>query len=187
MKGLYGDSRLSRQFWRRVAIATNGCWIWLGRLRKGYGRFQLSNRKVTAHRFCFETLVKPLGPPPPVGIDLDHTCRIRSCVNPDHLEPVTRLTNLKRSPLRYPTHCPLGHSYIAINTRRTKTGGRACRVCNLIHRLNRRGHQCELSTSVKARLSHGEIVDELITISMSKRFSRKELEELFLSVASSTG
>ncbi len=71
------------------------CWVWKYSLDgRGYG--QLWNRKagqpVRAHRFYYELLVGPI----PVGLDLDHLCRVKRCVNPDHLEPVTRAENIRR-------------------------------------------------------------------------------------------
>jgi HNH endonuclease len=65
----------------------------------------------------------------PRGVDLDHKCRVRCCINPDHLEPVTHSENLKRSPLMgrqaHKTHCPKGHPYSGTNNR----GQRICHTC----------------------------------------------------------
>jgi hypothetical protein len=74
-------------------VAPNGCWVW----RKatdpnGYGRFWFDGRMLGAHRVSYQLLVGPV----PEGLDLDHLCRNRRCVNPSHLEPVTRRTNLVR-------------------------------------------------------------------------------------------
>src|SRR5699024_1617461 len=86
-------------------------------------------RMKLAHRVSYETFAGPI----PEGLDLDHLCRNRSCVNPEHLEPVTRSENLRRSPLmargQDKTHCPHGHEYSPENTRITKAGARACRTC----------------------------------------------------------
>ena len=76
------------------------CWIWTGkRVHNGYGTFsyRVAGKRVYhyAHRYGYEALVGPIPP----GLDLDHLCRRRDCVNPDHLEPVTRRENLSRSPL----------------------------------------------------------------------------------------
>lgn len=70
------------------------CWVWTAaRHGKGYGMFSVDRkRKVRAHRFAYEMMVGPI----PEGLDLDHLCRNRACVNPEHLEPVTRSVNLKR-------------------------------------------------------------------------------------------
>ena len=113
---LVGQSR----FWSKVD-ATGDCWIWTGALASGYGRFYLNGQLRPAHRVAYETLVGSI----PRGLDLDHLCRVRSCVNPDHLEPVTRAENLRRGYL-FPIamlnlakeRCPHGHLYTFRRSRR---------------------------------------------------------------------
>ena len=74
-----------------------GCWLWLGGLnQKGYPQFKHQQRTWRAHRFMYERAKGPL----PEGLTLDHLCRVRSCVNPDHLEPVTHAENCRRRPSR---------------------------------------------------------------------------------------
>ena len=69
------------------------CWIWTGtRLRDGYGRVNRDGRTVAAHRAVYEHLVGPIGE----GLVLDHLCRNKSCVRPEHLEPVSFFENLRR-------------------------------------------------------------------------------------------
>lgn len=69
---------------------SGGCWMWLGRVgTDGYGRFGHD----PAHRRIYQLFCGPI----PSGLQLDHLCRTRLCVNPDHLEPVTASENLKRS------------------------------------------------------------------------------------------
>lgn len=76
--------------WHR---APGQCWVWTAATTEGYGRFHLTGRTlVLAHRFSYETTVGPV----PDGLDLDHVCRRRICINPAHLEPVTRQINLLR-------------------------------------------------------------------------------------------
>jgi hypothetical protein len=97
---IFGDDEA--RFWQKVS--KNGpvpdyaphlgpCWLWTGGLDgKGYGQFGLGGKHVRAHRFAYELLVKPI----PAGLDLDHLCRVITCVNPAHLEPVTRQVNRQR-------------------------------------------------------------------------------------------
>lgn len=69
------------------------CWIWQRAFDgTGYGRACHDGRMFQAHRFIYERLVGPI----PEGMQLDHLCRVRSCVNPSHLEPVTNATNTRR-------------------------------------------------------------------------------------------
>lgn len=76
----------------RVDIES-GCWIWTAAMhRNGYGAVRWKGQLYKAHRFAFEMLRHPV----PSGLDLDHLCRRRNCVNPFHLEPVTRSENLRR-------------------------------------------------------------------------------------------
>jgi hypothetical protein len=70
------------------------CWIWLLKTNKtGYGYDNIEGRQVLAHRRYYEDARGPI----PAGLQLDHLCRQRLCVNPDHLEPVTPLENTRRS------------------------------------------------------------------------------------------
>lgn len=70
-----------------------GCWLWTGtRNRGGYGDFRMPEGPRRAHRLAYENLVGPI----PEGLELDHLCRVRNCVNPQHLEPVTRSENARR-------------------------------------------------------------------------------------------
>jgi hypothetical protein len=70
-----------------------GCWLWLGQLnRNGYGYVSVGGRKRVAHRVVWEVFVGPV----PEGMVLDHTCRVRCCCNPNHIEPVTVRTNTRR-------------------------------------------------------------------------------------------
>jgi HNH endonuclease len=123
----------TERFWPKVQ-KTDGCWLWLaGRGNTGYGSFWAGAEQTTAHRFAYELLV---GPVPP-GLDLDHLCRVRHCVNPAHLEPVTRNENLMRGTSTLiaiaaaKTHCPQGHEYTAKNTYLISGKHRKCRTCQL--------------------------------------------------------
>ena len=112
------------------------CWVWTAYLNHaGYGQMALDGVRHPAHRAVYMVLVGPI----PEGLDLDHLCRNRACVNPDHLEPVTRSVNLSRGVGSGPraalvTHCPAGHPYSPQNTYLSKRG-RNCRAC---HRISNR-------------------------------------------------
>jgi hypothetical protein len=66
------------------------CWLWKGKtIRKGYGHFRLNGKLVYAHRYSYETFVGPI----PEGMTIDHRCNNPPCVNPDHLQVVSKLQN----------------------------------------------------------------------------------------------
>lgn len=141
------DTATARRFWSKVRILDNGCWLWIaGADASGYGSFRLAGQSHRAHVLAFTLFGRHI----PAGLVLDHTCHNttadcpggaaclhRRCVNPDHLEPVTRGVNLNRSPLVIPigewhiakTHCPAGHPYAGDNLYLRKSGARACREC----------------------------------------------------------
>jgi HNH endonuclease len=108
----------------------DGCWQWIGRTRDdGYGLFSIRRHRMLAHRFAYEWLVGQI----PTDT-LDHLCRNPSCVNPSHLEPVSRGENVLRgrsipAANRAKTRCPQGHPYDEENTYWTATGGRQCKAC----------------------------------------------------------
>lgn len=102
-----------------------GCWLWSGSSHSsGYGQFSVAAHPERAHRHAYETLVGPV----PDGLELDHLCRVRCCVNPAHLEPVTHAENLRRgeSGMAKRTHCPKGHPY---DPHKSRIGGRRCYPC----------------------------------------------------------
>lgn len=119
------------RFWPKVEKQEGGCWLWLSTItRDGYGHFWLQGKLVSAHRFAYELLVGPI----PSGLTLDHLCRVRACVKPEHLEPVTVRDNVLRgnghSALNaQKTQCPQGHQYDLFNTYLIPSGGRGCRAC----------------------------------------------------------
>jgi hypothetical protein len=113
----------------------SGCWLWTGRLIKGYGILLHDDKMHQGHRLVYE-LLKGTIPP---GLQLDHLCRTPACVNPDHLEPVTPRENVRRgkvSELRVKLeYCKNGHPLNGENLRlkpRNDTGQlrRVCRICN---------------------------------------------------------
>lgn len=69
------------------------CWLWRAQLdRDGYGRFSLNGQRRGAHRVAYEAIHGPMAP----GMTIDHICRVRHCVNPDHLEAITHKENVNR-------------------------------------------------------------------------------------------
>lgn len=107
---------------------TDGCWPWTAsRNNRGYGCFAMDGRSKSAfaHRVAFEHWRTPIPP----GMEVDHLCRTRHCVNPDHLELVTHQQNLLRSPRNQKLVCPHGHT---LNNCYTINRKRVCRTCKSI-------------------------------------------------------
>lgn len=114
----------------------SGCTLWLGSLdRDGYGQVALGPRGASpamAHRAAYETFVGPI----PQGLEIDHTCTNRACINPFHLEPVTHLENVHRGRLVQET-CGRGHLFDEANTySRTNASGRIGRRCRTCFRMS---------------------------------------------------
>ena len=114
----------------------SGCWLWMGECNsKGYPWIRRGrSRKIMAHRLIYEQMRGPI----PVGLTLDHLCRVRCCMNPSHLEPVTNAVNILRGESWSARNarkvmCPTGHLYLPENTsviRRTNGSTfRRCRRC----------------------------------------------------------
>jgi len=127
------SGKLPPRFWAKVQESGEGCWEWTAsKSAGGYGKFSRpghGNGWDYAHRVAYVALVGEVGE----GLDLDHLCRVRHCVNPEHLEPVTRKENLRRGvgPTGInanKTHCIRGHEFTEENTFR-EPGGRRCREC----------------------------------------------------------
>ncbi|MFF4489471.1 HNH endonuclease signature motif containing protein [Streptomyces sp. NPDC001544] len=121
------------RFWSKVE-KTATCWLWTAyKNANGYGRFNSGGRHgriVFAHRWAYEQRFGAI----PEGLALDHLCRVRHCVNPEHLEPVTSRTNTMRGETiaarhATKTHCDNGHEYTPENTRISTGGRRCCRAC----------------------------------------------------------
>ena len=116
---------------------TESCWQWTGHTRGGYGLVRHEARLKSAHRVVYEALRGPIQD----GLMLDHLCRNRGCVNPDHLEAVPHRINVLRGigpPAQHArkTHCTRGHEFSSSNTtllRRNHDSWsgleRACRIC----------------------------------------------------------
>ena len=115
---------------RRVVVDDGGCWRCTLTHIDGYAQVRVDGRIQYAHRVVYEWLVDQI----PSGLTLDHLCRVRDCVRPDHLEPVTMRENLMRGSTfvarnAAKTHCPSGHPYTGVNLYLNPQGGRECRAC----------------------------------------------------------
>jgi HNH endonuclease len=123
-------SRTAKPFDHYVEQLPNGCREWRGsrRASNGYGRYWHDGRMVTAHRYAYERQHGAI----PAGLEIDHTCRNRACVNPAHMEVVTHRENVLRGDgmaarRARRTHCPKGHPYDMVE----RDGRRRCRRCYL--------------------------------------------------------
>ena len=118
------------------------CWNWK-RLNKtlGYGVININGKPVFAHRLMYEKTGRKI----PDNLELDHLCRNRACVNPDHLEAVTHKENIARSPIhisvirRSKTHCKWGHSFKGSIKYKNS---RKCRIC---------GNECQKKYYLKKK------------------------------------
>lgn len=114
-----------KRFWDKVD-KSGDCWIWLSYIdNHGYGRFSSHGRSVRAHRFSYELSKGSI----PSGFEVDHNCRNRSCVNPDHLDAVTRADHARRSISAIKNYCVHGHEFTFSNTYFRSNGNRTCRAC----------------------------------------------------------
>jgi hypothetical protein len=126
---------LEERFREKFVIdASSGCWLWTGATdRGGYGQFAVfAGNASIAHRVSYRIYRGEI----PEGLQLDHLCRVRHCVNPDHLEPVTHRENMRRGvhACSLKTHCPRGHAYDEENTYWIQGRRRQCRACGRIAR-----------------------------------------------------
>ena len=146
-------SRIYERLINHLSADNNGCWLYKTPAKSGYGQFGIGRSKAyRAHRVSYEIHKGKT----PVGYHIDHTCSVKNCCNPDHLEAVTPKENTRRAWKRgeakvHPedirlkagrignaaavkaklarTHCKKGHEYTPENTRKIPTGGRDCKQC----------------------------------------------------------
>lgn len=126
---------IDRLWVKSIIDEATGCWLFLGsRTSEGYGRIRDGGRVRFAHRAAYEKLIGPV----PEGLTLDHVrsrgCQYKNCWNPDHLEPVSSIENIRRGGSSIKTSCPQGHPYDGHN----KKGGRICLTCRRLQ--NNRSH-----------------------------------------------
>ena len=124
----YQHGNAQKRFYRFMN-KSDGCWLWKGFVGKnGYGQFTENSKTILAHRWSYENSYGKIRK----DREIDHLCRNRGCVNPNHLEAVTCKENIRRGETgkwqRDKTHCPSGHSYELAYVR--PNGHRSCRICN---------------------------------------------------------
>lgn len=129
---------LRERLMEKVVVSDDGCWEWTGQTNgRGYGVIwtMRHQNKEYVHRLSYEFVHGPI----PAGLEIDHLCRNRGCVNPAHLEAVTRRVNQLRGYSvsgrnARKTHCPKGHEFTPENTYFPPTGGRQCVQCRREYR-----------------------------------------------------
>lgn len=135
--------RTTTGFWGHVN-KTPTCWLYVGYCNSdGYGVYSPHSKvNVLAHRYVLGEI--------PEGMEVDHLCRVRNCVNPEHLEIVTHEENMHRAPFVIEqmnrTHCPQNHEYTVENTK-YYNGKRVCHTCRLERNREYRKRKKELKTN----------------------------------------
>lgn len=146
---------LEARFWNKVDRASDeGCWTWMaGTYPSGYGMIYLPPDTTTgAHRISYEIHKGPI----PEGLEIDHLCSVRTCVNPMHLEAVTHRENMHRTPNSVfaleaaKTHCSNGHEFTPENTyvRPSRPNARNCRSCKRVFDAGARARKREARRAV---------------------------------------
>jgi len=128
------NSNTIQCFWDKVDI-TPRCWVWNAcKHITGYGLFWNGYKSSRAHRFSYELCVDKI----PSGLCIDHLCRNRACVNPNHLEVVTNKENIGRGLTgvknKHKIHCKYGHRITNENVYVHPNGSVVCRICSYNHR-----------------------------------------------------
>lgn len=126
-----------------IPVTESGCLIWIGYTNEyGYGKITVNDKAKWVHRVAYELAKGRIEK----GLDIDHLCRVRCCINPDHLEAVTRRVNLLRGNTNTAMHaakvlCKRGHPLSGANLRIDVKGNgisaRQCRACDLIRQRSR--------------------------------------------------
>lgn len=134
---------VEEKFWSKVSPEPNtGCWLWGGDTNGKYASIGVHKNKKTvriyAHRLSYEMFIGPI----PDGLEIDHKCRMKMCVNPEHLRAVTPRENMMLIPSgmrgnnQIKDHCKRGHPFVGSNLRFDPTGHAVCRACSKMHAKN---------------------------------------------------
>lgn len=131
------------RFWARVQ-KEDGCWIWTAGTCAGYGQFWMNGQNYRAHRLSYALRFGES----PSHLVLDHICRNRGCVNPDHLRPVLLIDNVllahpyctQRGEQFVITHCRNGHQFTPENTGQAMMRGKRYRICRQCNRDKSKRH-----------------------------------------------
>lgn len=178
---------LRHRLWRNIIEAPSGCWIWMGRLDKdGYGRTHVGSitagnlRTRAAHRVVYEEYVGSI----PEGLQIDHLCRIRRCVNPRHLQPVTSRINTLRgnsvgATARQTGHCKRLHPLSGDNLMLTDRGHRHCKTCQRMKQREWQRAHAKGPRPVQTHCIHGHPLDDAYVAprgSRECRVCRREID-----------
>lgn len=136
-----------------LPVTESGCWLWMGcDDGNGYGAVTYRRKRWLAHRLLFIHFKGEV----PKGLELDHLCRVRCCVNPHHLEPVTRAVNVARGLKKRQTHCKRGHELTGDNIYiKPGSGDRGCHQCMLDYLRRRDNWKGGLPFGKREQCSHG--------------------------------
>lgn len=135
-QGKTSKGSLIERIMDKVSVDHNGCWIWMGHLNRfGYGTYNFAKyysekKSILVHRWVWEYFKEPIKD----ELTVDHLCRVHNCVNPEHMEIVTKGENTLRGNAftainARKTHCPSGHEYTKENTLRANKNARRCAIC----------------------------------------------------------
>jgi hypothetical protein len=134
---------VEQRFWAKVHKG-DVCWNWTAaRTSAGYSWFYDGDAMILGHRFVYELLVEPI----PTGMVIDHLCRNRRCVNPEHLEVVTHAENVQRGVPRK-RYCPNGHEWTPETTYHPPSAPQR-RLCKPCMRARERARYLAVRLSVK--------------------------------------
>lgn len=133
---MYDHTTLPQRIWRNITVDESGCWVWEAHLQSaGYAQVMIDGQRFLLHRLTYTMFVGPI----PDGLQIDHLCRVRRCVNPEHLDPVTPTENTMRGESPHAKNaakksCLRGHPLTGENLYLTPNGARRCRTCRRLHK-----------------------------------------------------